>query len=131
MTGNRLMDMEQLQLIISEAAVCRYCGDSLQLQEDFARRKSCASYLLLKCVNIDCVGPCHGNYTSKTCGKAGKEINKLSVLAMRAIGRGRRGAATLASHLNLPPPVHKNSWQTHTKAWGDAAHDVLQEDFSR
>ena len=131
-TGYRLVEMKQLQDLVSGIAVCRHCGDNLRLEEDSNRRRGWASFIKLRCSNADCEGPSAGKWTSKRVGTGGgREINKLSALAMRSIGKGRRGAATFASHLNMPPPIHNNSWNRHTKAWGDSAHDMLQDDFDR
>ena len=130
-TGFRLIDMEQLSGLVNAAAVCRGCGGDLQLKEDPSRRRGWASCLALECTNIDCNISPQWKWTSKACDSGARVVNKLSVISMRAIGKGRRGAATFASHLNLPAPVDNKSWMRHTKAWGDTADDILQDEIGR
>ena len=132
--GYRLVDMRALDALVTEAAACRHCGGELRLEEDSTRCCGGASFLILRCENPNCTGPCVGKWTRQTTGGSNsriREINKLSVLAMRAVGKGQRGAAVFAGHINMPVPITRDSWKRHTNTWGGTAHEMLQDDFER
>ena len=57
------------------------------------------------------------------------DVNRRLVLAMRCIGKGRSGAMTMSSVLDLPPPVTSRPWTKYTEQWTDIAGAVLNEQF--
>ena len=105
-----------LQDMMNEAAVCKICHNSLSIE---ARNQS--SYGLgrvwsLKCKNVECMS--HDIVKPRpVTPKQGHafEINRLFVVAMRSIGKGRAAAQKLTGILNLNQPVNHHSWHSHTK----------------
>ena len=57
------------------------------------------------------------------------DVNCLLVLAMRCIGKGRSGAMTMSSLLDLPPSVTSRPWTKHVEQWTDIAGVVLNKQF--
>ena len=48
------------------------------------------------------------------------EVNKRSVYAAASLGLGHKGLTQFCAFLNLPPPVHHDSYQMHLKQISEA-----------
>ena len=57
------------------------------------------------------------------------DVNRRLVLAMHCIGKGRSGAMSLSSMLDLPPPVTGHPWMKYMEQWTNIAGAVLNEQF--
>ena len=79
----------QLQALISQSCVCKTCGGSVEIVEDYDTRKGWCSKIALKCAKCsDSL-----NYVSTSPVQGGvSDINTHCVLAKGSIGCGRSGA---------------------------------------
>ncbi|XP_013404174.1 uncharacterized protein LOC106169300 [Lingula anatina] len=127
--GYRLWNCGQLQDSIAKTCACRACGGAVVLVEDKEKRRGWASVMRWACTA--CGGVPEEGWTS-TSRKTGKffEINRASVLGMRAIGRGNTAAEKLSAYLSMPAPVAHNSWRLHSQALGDHARETAQESMN-
>lgn len=57
-------------------------------------------------------------------------INRGLVLGLRLIARGHSAAERLMSVLNLPSPVGRALWSSHTKVLLKAANELLDTELS-
>lgn len=48
---------------------------------------------------------------------------------MQLVGRGHSAADRLLRALNLPKPINKNSWSSHTKVLEIAANELLEKEI--
>ena len=111
-TGNRIIDVVNLQEAIVQASKCsKYGISNLCLQE--TAREGLGSCLSLSCMAEGCgaVTNFHSSRKSRFF-----HINQLSVLAMRRIGRGYEALRKFTSMTNLPPPVSKTTFFDHQAA---------------
>ena len=98
--GYRFVDLEILQELFLETAVCKYCKEgSLHIRE--VKVEGVASFTEVECQSC-------GAKTSKTLAKrCGRfwDINRMIVFAMRWIGCGREALVKICGALNMPPPL--------------------------
>ena len=122
-TGFRFADMETFGNVFS----CLACPECFQLcisLEEINRKiYGGASFLKLSCGN--CTWE-HVFYTSKKAGRA-FEVNRRFVYAMRAVGKGRSAAVKFCGLMNLPMPLHGNSYKSQEIALNAAAKKVANE----
>lgn len=135
--GYRIWDMNQLQELINLHCVCKVCNSGhLQFVENPEARKGWACDMTLVCSDTECPSRTDTKWTSTSQTQVDgfarrKDINIRCVIAMRAMGKGRAGAAVFSSYMDMPQPIHPNSWHIHTRSLSDSAHEQLQEEFSR
>ena len=55
------------------------------------------------------------------------DINRVCVLAMRAIGRGHSAATKFSAVMGLPKPVSKPTFSKYTKDWNECCIDQSEE----
>ena len=86
----------------------------------------------LVCTNPDCVKNSH-SFASTFCSSEKKSnqhsINKLLVLAMRAIGRGHSAAAKFSAIMGLPKPGTRSAFSACTKQWSELSLDSCEEEL--
>ena len=128
-SGYRLVDLECLQALISEACVCKICGvESLIVKE--GSRAGLASSVSLPCSNTDCATLSSHSLVPKT-NQYYSDANRRSVLAARFIGRGQAGLRKFCGILNLPPPVSKSAFQRHQRVLQAVSRSVAQSSMEQ
>lgn len=133
--GYRLMDMEIMQVIISQLC-CPECGDAntIFLEEDEYKRKGLSSFLSLKC---SC-GYQNCFYTSKVVDKVDEnkggmkpyEVNYRAVYATRSIGIDHSGLETFCGILNMPKPMTACNYNNISNIFRDAAKEVAEKSMN-
>ncbi|XP_013398023.2 uncharacterized protein LOC106164605 [Lingula anatina] len=125
-TGYRLWHSGQLLESVNKSCVCRVCGGVVVLVESKQKRQGWACQMRWICTV--CGGIPEEGWTS-TSRKTGRffEVNRASVLGMRAIGEGHTSAAKLSGYLSMPPPICSHSWLEHTQALGDKSRELASE----
>ena len=96
--GYRFVDLEILQELFLETAVCKYCREG-SLHKREVKVEGVASFMEVECQSC-------GAKTSKTLAKrCGRfwDINRMIVFAMRWIGCGREALVKICGALNMPP----------------------------
>lgn len=99
------------------------CCSPLTLTEDRSRRRGFVCKLEICC---------------SVCGKSSNitnpyntEVNSRSVLAARAIGKGRADLATFAGMMGIPPPVANINFVYHEERLAKATEVVKQQNSAR
>jgi len=129
-TGNgyRIWDWGQLQAMISSACVCKDCGGSVELVEDYAKRKGWCSQIGLLCTSPTCSSSFEYVSTSPVQNQCA-DVNTQCVLAMRSIGSGRSGASRFSSFMNMPSPITKGCWSTKTEQLSETVREIANENM--
>ena len=97
-TGYRFVDLEILQELFLETAVCKYCREG-SLHKREVKVEGVASLTEVECQSCEAK-------TSKTLAKCCArfwDINRIIVFAMRWIGCGREALVKICGALNMPP----------------------------
>lgn len=110
-SGCRLVDLQQLQLLLSSAASCRSCGEGDLLLAE-VKREGLAPTIGLTCTN------CEQRNTRTLANKRGRfwDVNRCAVLGMKWIGRGRQALVKLCAALNMPSPMAHSTFDEHVIA---------------
>ena len=82
--GYRLINCESLSQAVSEIGMCSVCKSSLTLRESLVSRRGIVSKLVICCTVCDKKAVISDPYAPDA-----KQLNSRSVMAMRAIGRGK------------------------------------------
>ena len=126
--GYRLIDMSILNNIIQLLACPHCCHESLSIKELTKKKRGFASTLVVVCSNCKY---CNEFLTSKICNnKAGCDVNRRSVYAMRSIGVGYTGLRKFAMLMNMPPPMTANNYSKINKLCRTAAKTVAEKTMS-
>lgn len=123
-----LFDINLLNKALEEATVCRLCYESVKLKERY--RQGLGQQYAVVCSNENCpshVSPVLFNSTNKN-GKM-FDINRVTTLAFRAIGKGRAAAVRVLSMLNMLSPLCQSTWTSHTKELADICKDLMLEEL--
>ena len=124
-----VVDRLKINSKLQEIASCRFCGtDELRVEEK--SRCGLGAEWSFKCRNSEC----SSHHISRSFHTTPKEnrvygINKGLVLALRLIGRRHSAAERLMSVLNLPSPVGRSPWSSHTKTLLKAANELLDTEL--
>lgn len=127
-TGFRLIDMEFLAKAISHTR-CEECkSGKLSLTEDETQRAGLMSSLYIQC------GDCKHMINVPTSKKRtprgmSYEVNRRSVYAAASLGLGHKGLSQFCAFLNMPPPIHHDSYQMHLKQISQASVDLATENM--
>ena len=103
-----LVDSDILKSIVAIIGACPECKNQLEIKTYYVTKKGLSLYLEFK--HIKCEWrKCF--YTSKEVkndnrGAPSYEVNYLSIIAMREIGRGHTSLSALCGVMNLPPPMN-------------------------
>ena len=124
-----IISTDVLQKMLKTFAVCKNCGGQLEIVEKTSASVSFGKVWQLSCTTRACD-------TSKSDGTAmtpknGRyfEINRMLVLAMISIEKGRFAAKQKLSLMNLQPPVHPTCWRRHTKVLTDVTEELLESNL--
>ena len=123
--GNFVCSVACLQQMLENAAICKDCHNPLVLLEKTGSRQGLAALWLFNCINSACTSHVT-RVPIPTSERTGQKynINVSSVVAFRAIGKGRTAAEKCFAILDLPSPVY--TWDKHTKVIRDKL-EVLNE----
>ena len=93
---------------------CRFCQGRVKVMENVASKHGLGSTWRIQCENESC--PSHKTNSVFNSSEKSRafEINRASVLGLRAIGVGHSAALEFFSFLGLAP-INKNAWADHTK----------------
>ena len=103
-----LLDSDILKSIVTIIGACPEYKNQLEIKTDMSQKKGLSLCLEFKCIKCEW-RKCF--YTSKEVkndnrGASSYEVNYLSIIAMREIGRGHTSLSTLCGIMNLPPPMN-------------------------
>ena len=103
-----LVDSDILKLIVTIIGACPEYKNQLKIKTDMSQKKGLSLCLEFKCTKCEW-RKCF--YTSKEIkndylGAPYYEVNYLSVIAMREIGRDHTSVSALCGVMNLPPPMN-------------------------
>ncbi|CAC5384976.1 unnamed protein product [Mytilus coruscus] len=131
-TGRAFIQLEILQKKINQAAVCSTCktGELNVIDTSENNKSGLCLKLALTC------NECNSNTVFNTDGKGNFEyskihnVNRLSVLAMRMMGKSRNALLKFCSILDLPSPVNYGPYKKHTETWKEIATEIIEENMS-
>ena len=124
-----IVSFVELEEYLKETAVCRYCHSNLKIVEN----KNSRAGLVTK-VRFECEDNCRESIRVRsfhTCKKQGQvyDINRLSVLGARMIGKGRQGLFKFCSVLGLAAPISSTCFSDHTRLLEEKARDLMEENL--
>ncbi|CAG2231222.1 unnamed protein product [Mytilus edulis] len=131
-TGRALIQLEILQKKINQAAICSTCktGELNVIDASEINKSGLCLKLAFRC------NECHSNTVFDTDEKGNFEfskihnVNRLSVLAMRMMGKSRNALLKFCSILDLPSPVNYGPYKKHTETWKEIATEIIEENLS-
>ena len=125
-----VVDRLKINSKLQEIASCRFCGTH-EIRVDEKSRCGLGAEWSFMCRNSE-YSSRHISCSFHTTPKENRVygINRGLVLALRLIGRGHSAAERLMSVLNLPIPVGRAPWSSHTKTLLKAANELLDTEFS-
>ena len=120
--GNRIVNLDCLQSILEESCMCSQCkSGSIEVME--VQRCGLASTIQLVCQ--DCAVTIEAPLSKKSHHHF--QVNRQSTIAMRMIGRRRMALRKVCAVMDLPEPVRKEPFQSHSKALHKAAATVATD----
>lgn len=125
-----IINIDSLNEHLQETACCKHCSSKLYLTENVTFRAGLGTKFTFKCLNPDCtssLSTSNGFFTSER-KKGVYDINRKSVLASRAIGKGCSGLEKFCSILGLIP-ITRNAFTEHTKFWENHALSLMTENL--
>ena len=116
--------MKVLNENVSSQLVCKYCGHDVTLME--TSRQGLDSQLVFHCSNRHGTDQIsfHTSQQISVGNLAVSSVNRRSVFAMRTIGCDRTDLVRFCDVMDLPPPVHKSSYNKVNKTIENAADEV-------
>lgn len=117
---------------LTTAAVCKQCGGNLELLENVNYRKGLGTVWVFRCLESSCSRNEHPTqfHTSQKTSQI-YDLNRTSVVGMRAIGRGASAAKKLFSIMNIEKPVGQKPWSSHTETLDDSVENVLDIELKK
>ena len=88
--------------------LCCTCGSPVTVKEDRSLRRSLVSSIALHCTVCTWSTKLTNSYSEEDL-----EVNQWSVLAARAVGRGRSGLSTFTGFMGMLPPISQALHVTH------------------
>ena len=127
-TGNYIVTTGNLQYMLESSAVCKVCYSSLQIVEKLGSKQGLGAKWNFRCTNESCVSK-ESNESYPILPKSNKiyDVNRASVVAFRAIGKGRSAAQKCFSFLGLAPVY---TWDKHTTVIEEKVQDLAETDFN-
>ncbi|CAG2244377.1 unnamed protein product [Mytilus edulis] len=115
-----------------DAAICSTCktGELNVIDASEINKSGLCLKLAFRC------NECHSNTVFDTDEKGNFEfskihnVNRLSVLAMRMMGKSRNALLKFCSILDLPSPVNYGPYKKHTETWKEIATEIIEENLS-
>lgn len=124
-----IIDVGLLNSYMLKKCACKECGGSLKILEDKSQRHGLGSKLFFACQK--CRSD-NGFFTTKrTDGNSCYEINKLTCLAMRSIGKGHSAALKLFSVMGVGMPVSRKTWTKYTAEMCDKIQSVTSRNMKQ
>ena len=126
-----LVDINFLIKQLSEIAVCKQCGSTLDIKENRTYRAGLATKLSFLCSSEKCNQMNDKSFF--TSNKTGKtfDVNSKVALAFRAIGKGRTAIEKVTSIVGMSTPVSRLSYSKINKNLEDKSFDLMQESIKR
>ena len=122
-TSNRIIDVSILLTKLEEVVCCNACHGNLKFSEIDSRGLAFKIAIICKeCQKNTIVNSCHlvGSQAN------GYEVNKRSVLALRALGKGHAGLSTFCGLIDLPQPVLHSNYDNINKILSNACETVAE-----
>ena len=129
-SGRAIVSSEKLLEKLDESVACRFCQGRVQVMENVATKHGLGSTWRIQCENES--RPSHKTNSVFNSSEKSRafEINRASVLGLRAIGGGHSAASKFFSFLGLAP-INKNAWADHTKKIEGEAKLWLEKELNR
>ncbi|CAH3014293.1 unnamed protein product, partial [Porites evermanni] len=129
-SGRAIVSTEKLLEKLVESVSCRFCQGRVQVMENVATKHGLGSTWRIQCENESC--PSHKTNSVLNSSEKSRafEMNRASVLGLRAIGGGHSAASKFFSFLGLAP-INKNAWADHTKKIKGEAKLLLEKELNR
>ena len=115
---------------LDESVSCRFCQGRVHVMENVATKHGLGSTWRIQCENESC--PSHKTNSVFNSSEKSRafEINRASVLGLRAIGGGHSAASKFFSFGGLAP-INKNAWADHAKKIEGEANLLLEKELNR
>ena len=126
MKGYWLIRCEELSQAVIEIGVCSACGSSLTFQEDIVTIRGIVSKMSICSTNSECSKT---TMISNPYDSDAKHLNARSILAMRAIGRGRSSLESFCGFMDMLPPVTSPSFIQHNQCLAMSSMNVASENM--
>ena len=123
-----IMHLGPLAESVKNASVCKNCnvGD-LKLTTALEKQRGLCCELAWVCNNCENKVTFYSDTNTGQGTKNFRDVNALSVLAMRTIGKSRNALLKFCAMMDLPDPVSSNPYTDHTKDWAEKAAGVCEE----
>ena len=126
-----IIDVKTFQQNMDMALCCRHCQSSVSLQEQAFCHHGLGTKLVFICSNKECIAS--GNqkisFFSTPKNEQSFKINTSLVLALRAIGKGRKSARKLLSIMNLGPTISSATWTNETRKLAEKTSEVIESNM--
>ncbi|CAH3024705.1 unnamed protein product, partial [Porites evermanni] len=129
-SGRAIVSSEKLLEKLDESVSCRFCQGRVLVMENVATKHALGYTWRIQCENESC--PSHKTNSVFNSSEKSRafEINRASVLGLRAIGGRHSAASKFFSFLGLAP-INKNAWKDHTKKIEEEAKLLLKKELNR
>ena len=129
-SGRAIVSSEKLLEKLDESVSCRFCQGRVQVMENVATKHGLGSTWRIQCENES--RPSHKTNSVFSSSEKSRafEINRASVLGLRAIGGGHSAASKFFSFGGLAP-INKNAWADHAKKVEGEANLLLEKELNR
>ena len=107
-SGRAIVSSEKLLEKLDESVSCRFCQGRVQVMENVATKHGLGSTWRIQCENESCPSHKTNSVFNSSEKRRAFEINRASVLGLRAIGGGHSAASKFFSFLGLAP-INKNA----------------------
>ena len=129
MNGRAIVSGERLQKHLSEAVSCRFCQGDVEIMENVSARNGLGSSWIFQCQNKSCPSQSANSAFTTTEKRKCFEVNRATVLGLRATGCGHAAASKFLSFLGLAP-ISKSCWAAQTKTIERGARALLEEELN-
>lgn len=135
--GFRIISLDILKKNIESYLTCKRCHRNVEFLE--INRQGLGSEFKINCKNKNCRAaeenkPFPSNpliSVNKSGSLKNHSVNRRSLLAMRAAGGGHSALKTFCGMMDLPPPVHKSSFQKIRDTVSTAVKSVQEESMKQ
>ena len=127
-SGYSAMSLEQLNAVLSQAAVCGSCKNSksrLELFENKGLRKGMSQKLVLRC-NI-CLKSSSFQSSPQVCHNGPYDVNVRAVHAASSQGLGHSGLTQFCASMDFPKPLHHKPYNNIMKNLSKEAEDLAEK----
>ena len=132
-SGRAIVSSEKLLEKLDESVSCRFCQGregKVQVVENVATKHGLGSTWRIQCENESCLSHKTNSVFNSSEKSRAFEINRASVLGLRAIDGGHSAASKFFSFLGLAQ-INKNAWADHTKKIEGEAKLLLEKELNR